>query len=73
MQHRLRLRVYLRPDRLLVSISIILLLTLTGLSLIIPEVIRQVIDIGLKQSQVSFLINAALLLLEIGARYSIFT
>ena len=73
MQHRLRLRVYLRPDRLLVSISIILLLTLTGLSLIIPEVIRQVIDIELKQSQVSFLINAALLLLEIGARYSIFT
>jgi ABC-type multidrug transport system fused ATPase/permease subunit len=73
MQHRLRLRVYLRPDRLLVSISIILLLTLTGLSLIIPEVIRQVIDIGLKQSQVSFLINAALLLLEIRARFSIFT
>lgn len=73
MQHRLRLRVYLRPDRLLVSISIILLLTLTGLSLIIPEVIRQVIDIGLKQSQVSFLINVDLLLLEIGARYSIFT
>jgi ABC-type multidrug transport system fused ATPase/permease subunit len=73
MQHRLRLRVYLRPDRLLVSISIILLLTLTGLSLIIPEVIRQVIDIELKQLQVSFLINAALLLLEIGARYSIFT
>jgi xanthine/uracil permease len=73
MRHRLRLRVYLCPYRHLVSISIILLLAFTGLSLTIPEVIRQVIDIGLKQSQVSFLINATLLLLGIGARYSIFT
>jgi hypothetical protein len=38
----------------------ILLLALTILSLIIPESIRQVIDVGLKQSNISYLINAAL-------------
>jgi ABC-type multidrug transport system fused ATPase/permease subunit len=73
MRHLLRLRVYLRPYKLQVSISIVLLLILTGLSLIIPEIIRQVIDIGLKQSEVSFLIKAALLLLGIGVLNSIFT
>jgi ATP-binding cassette subfamily B protein len=51
----------------------ILLLALTGLSLIIPEIIRQIIDVGLNQSNVSYLINAALILLGIGVLNAIFT
>src|SRR4030043_691651 len=73
MRHLLRLRVYLRPLGRQISISLVLLLMLTGLSLIIPEIIRQVIDVGLKQSNVSYLIKAALILLGIGALNAIFT
>ncbi len=44
----------------------ILLLCLTGLSLLVPTIIRQVIDIGLVQGQVRFLLQSALLILGIG-------
>jgi len=73
MRHLLRLRVYLRPYWRQITISLFLLLALTGLSLVIPEIIRQVIDVGLKQSNVSYLINAALILLGIGVLNAIFT
>jgi ABC-type multidrug transport system fused ATPase/permease subunit len=73
MRHRLCLRVYLRPYWPQITISLILLLSLTGLSLIVPETIRQVIDVGLIQSNASYLINAALILLGIGAINTIFT
>jgi ATP-binding cassette subfamily B multidrug efflux pump len=73
MRHLLRLRVYLRPYWRQISISLILLLALTSLSLVIPEIIRQVIDIGLKQSNVNYLINAALILLGIGVANALFT
>jgi ABC-type multidrug transport system fused ATPase/permease subunit len=73
MRHRLRLRVYIRPYWTQILLSLILLLAVTGLSLSIPEIIRQVIDVGLKQSNVSYLINAGLILLGIGALNAIFT
>jgi ATP-binding cassette subfamily B multidrug efflux pump len=73
MRHLLRLRVYLRPYWRQVFISIILLLLLTSLSLVIPEIIRQVIDVGLKQSDIRYLVNAALLLVGIGVLNAVFT
>ena len=73
MHHLLRLRAYLRPYWLQVLISLILLLALTGLSLIIPEIIRQVIDVGLKQAEVGFLFKYALILLGIGALSAVLT
>src|SRR4030042_192473 len=73
MRPLLRLRVYLRPYWRQVLVSLILLLVLIGLSLTIPEIIRQVIDVGLKQAQVSFLIKAALILLGIGVLNSSLT
>jgi ATP-binding cassette subfamily B multidrug efflux pump len=73
MRHLIRLRVYLRPYWRHVLISLILLFLLTGLSLIVPEIIRQVIDVGLKQSDIGYLINAALLLVGIGLFTAIFT
>jgi ATP-binding cassette, subfamily B, multidrug efflux pump len=73
MHHLLRLRAYLRPYWLQVLISLILLLALTGLSLIIPEIIQQVIDVGLKQAEVGFLFKYALILLGIGALSAVLT
>ena len=73
MRALLCLRLYLRPYWKQVLISIFLLLTLTSLSLVIPEIIRQVIDVGLKQLKVSVLIKYALFLLGIGILSSGFT
>jgi len=53
--------------------SVILLFMLTGLSLVIPEIIRQVIDVGLKQTDIHYLVNAALLLVGIGVFNALFT
>jgi len=44
----------------------VLLLILTGLSLVVPEIIRQVIDVGLNQSNTNYLVTMALVLLGIG-------
>ena len=73
MRSLLRLRVYLRPYWRQVIISLVLLLILTGLSLVIPEIIRQVIDVGLKQSNIGYLVNLALILLGIGLLTSVLT
>ncbi len=73
MRSLLRLRSYFRPYWPQVVISLVLLLTQTGLSLAIPEIIRQVIDVGLKQSNLRYLINAAALLAAIGLLNSIMT
>jgi ATP-binding cassette subfamily B multidrug efflux pump len=73
MRHLLRLHVYLKPYWQQIIISLFLLLALTGLNLVIPEIIQRVIDVGLKQSDVSYLINAALILVGIGVFKSLFT
>lgn len=73
MRHLLRLRVYIRPYLGQIIISLVLLLALTALSLVIPEIIRLVIDVGLTQSNVSYLIKAALVLLGIGMLNAVFT
>jgi ATP-binding cassette subfamily B multidrug efflux pump len=73
MRHLLRLRVYLRPYWQQITISLFLLLALTGLNLVIPEIIQRVIDVGLKQSNVSYLVNSALILVGIGVFKSLFT
>ncbi len=66
MKHLWRLRPFLRPYWQQVLLALILLLCLTGLSLVVPTIIRQVIDIGLVQGQVRFLLQSALLILGIG-------
>ncbi len=73
MRHLFRLRVFLRPYWPQVTLSLLLLLALTGLSLVVPEVIRQVIDVGLKQANTTYLIKSALVLLGIGVFNALFT
>ncbi len=66
MKHLIRLSPFLRAYWWQILLSLILLLCLTGLSLVIPAIIRQVIDVGLSQGDVTLLIQAAAIILVIG-------
>ncbi|MGE5224127.1 MAG: ABC transporter ATP-binding protein, partial [Omnitrophica WOR_2 bacterium] len=61
-----RLRVYLRPYLLQILLALFCMLSITAISLVIPYVIRQVIDRGLAQKEIGFLLQSALVLLVIG-------
>lgn len=66
MKNLLRIIPLLRPYRLALGGAFILLMIQTGLTMIIPDIIRQVIDIGLTQRNSAFLGTAALLLMGVG-------
>jgi ATP-binding cassette subfamily B protein len=56
----------LRPYRSQVLLTTVGLIALTAIELVLPAIIRQVIDIGLAGNDNSFLIQAALVLLGLG-------
>jgi ATP-binding cassette, subfamily B, multidrug efflux pump len=66
MKHLLRIRVFLKPYFWQILATLLILLTLTGLSLIVPRIIRSVIDVGLARGQKLSLIRSAFLLLGLG-------
>jgi len=66
MKHLLRIRVFLRPYVWQILVTLLILLVLTGLSLVVPGIIRSVIDDGLGGGQTSYLIRSAFLLLGLG-------
>lgn len=66
MKSLLRLRIFLRPYYNQILLSLLVLLSITAVNLIVPTVIRQVIDVGLVQGERRFLLNAALIVLGIG-------
>ncbi len=66
MKYLIRLRNYLKPYRGRLVLNLAFLLSTTALSLVVPQIIQQVIDQGLKAGAASFLIRSALLLLGIG-------
>jgi ATP-binding cassette subfamily B multidrug efflux pump len=66
MKHLLRLRSFLKPYRGQLALNLALLLSTTGLSLVVPQIIQQVIDQGLKAGESLFLVRSALILLGIG-------
>ena len=66
MKQLIRLSPFLRAYWWQTLLSLIVLLCLTGLSLVIPAIIRQVIDVGLSQGDVTLLIQAAAIILVIG-------
>jgi ATP-binding cassette subfamily B protein len=72
MQSLLRLRILLRPYARQILLSLLLLLILTGLGLVVPTIIRQVIDVGLARGETSFMFHMALLILAIGVARSVF-
>jgi len=66
MQSILRLRSFVRPYLPQIFLSLLSLATLTGLSLLVPRIIQQVIDEGIANSQSGVLVRSALLLLGLG-------
>ena len=66
MKYLIHLRTFLKPYRGRLVLNLALLLSTTGLSLVVPQIIQQVIDHGLKAGATAFLIRSALLLLGIG-------
>ena len=71
MKHLLRLLPSLRPYWAQTTLSMLLLLTLTGLSLVVPAIIRKVIDVGIQNKDLAYLLNSALLILGIGAVHAV--
>ena len=66
MKHLLRLRTFVRPYWPQILGSLFLLLILTGLSLIVPEIIQRVLDVGLLRKDIAYMIRSALVILGIG-------
>ena len=66
MKHLLRIQIFLKPYFWQILATLLLLLVLTGLSLVVPRIIRSVIDEGLAQGETGYLVRSALLLLGLG-------
>jgi ATP-binding cassette, subfamily B, multidrug efflux pump len=66
MKHLLRIRIFLKPYFWQILLTLLLLLILTGLSLVVPRIIRSVIDDGLTRGETRYLLRSALLLLGLG-------
>ena len=66
-----RLRKLLRPYWLRVLLAAVFLLGMTAINLIFPYIIRQVIDIGLADVDLRFILFAALAILGLGIVHSI--
>jgi ATP-binding cassette subfamily B protein len=62
----LKLRPYLKPYLGKILLNLFLLLGITGLSLMVPRIIRSVIDDGLARGETTYLVRSALLLLGVG-------
>jgi ATP-binding cassette, subfamily B, multidrug efflux pump len=66
MKNLFRISTFLKPYAWQVAITLVTLLTLTGLNLIVPRIIQTVIDDGLLRSDTSHLIRSAFLLFGLG-------
>lgn len=66
MKHLLRIRIFLKPYVGQILVTLLILLILTGLNLVVPRIIRSVIDEGLARRETLYLIRSALLLLGLG-------
>ena len=66
MKHLLRIRTFLKPYFWQILATLLMLLVLTGLSLLVPRIIRSVVDDGLVRGQTGYLIRSALVLLGLG-------
>lgn len=66
MKHLLRIRTFLRPYVWQILLTLLMLLVLTGLNLVVPRIIRSVIDDGLARGETMYLVRSAFLLLGLG-------
>lgn len=73
MKHLWRLRPFLHPYRLQILISLISLLLLTAGQLLVPALIRQVIDVGITGENTRLLVVSAIILGVIGIIMAVIT
>jgi ATP-binding cassette subfamily B multidrug efflux pump len=66
MKYLFRLRTHLKPYRWQLLSNMLILLSMTGLALVVPQIIQGVIDQGLKAGEAPFLLRSALILVGIG-------
>ncbi|MBI3169602.1 MAG: ABC transporter ATP-binding protein [Chloroflexi bacterium] len=66
MKNLIRSAVFLRPYIWQVFASLLMLLTITGLNLVIPRIIQTVVDDGLLRGDTVYLVRSALLLFGLG-------
>jgi ATP-binding cassette subfamily B multidrug efflux pump len=66
MKQLFRLSIFVKPYLLPAGLNLLSLLAMTGLSLLIPAIIQQVIDVGLNQRDYPLIVQAALIILGIG-------
>jgi ABC-type multidrug transport system fused ATPase/permease subunit len=66
MKHLLRTQIFLKPYFWQILATLLMLLILTGLNLLVPRIIQNVIDQGLVQGQTVQLVRSALLLFALG-------
>ncbi len=66
MKHLLRTASFLTPYLWQILANLLILLSITGLSLVIPRIIQLVIDKGIAQRDTGFIVRSALLLLGMG-------
>ena len=66
MKHLLRIQIFLKPYFWQIMLTLLMLLVLTGISLIVPRIIQSVIDDGLVRGEKTYLVQSALLLLGLG-------
>lgn len=72
MRALLRMFTFLRPYLLQVGLAFFSLLAITAANLVVPDIIRQVIDTGLMLGDRAYLTRAALLILGIGLGRALF-
>lgn len=66
MKHLIRITPFLRPYAWQILATLLTLLTLTGMNLLVPRIIQNVIDDGLMRGDTTYLVRSALLLLGLG-------
>jgi ATP-binding cassette subfamily B protein len=66
MKYLIRVRAFLKPYSWQILANLIVLLTMTGLSLVVPRIIQGVIDDGLLKRQTALIVRSALILLGLG-------
>jgi ABC-type multidrug transport system fused ATPase/permease subunit len=66
MKNLIRIAPFLKPYAWQIFLTLLTLLTLTGLNLLVPRIIQSVIDDGLLRGDTTYLVRSSLLLLGLG-------
>ena len=73
MKSLLRLGPFLRPYKLKILLTLLMLLVMTAIDMAFPALIRQVIDVGLNAGQIRFLVLATIVILSLALLKSVIT